>query len=449
MWLIPHEGFEPRAWGLLSVFAATITGLISQPLPSGAVVLVGITTANLMGLLTIRQTLSGFANPTVWLIVAAFIFARGFVQTRLGERIAYVIIAAVGKSSLRLSYSLVAADLAMAPVTPSNTARAGGVLFPITSSIAQAFDSRPGPSARRLGAFLMTALYQSDLVVSALFLTSMAANPLVAEMAYQGSGVEVAWGGWALASLVPGAVSLLIIPYVVYRLVPPEVTDTSKARGHARKHLEGMGPMSRDEKGMLFVFVLVLSLWVTATWHGISVTSVAYLGIGGLLILGVLKWRDVIEEHGAWNALMWFGGLVMLAGQLNEAGLLEAFANWSGGLVEGWSWPAALVVLLLVYMYSHYAFASMTAHVTAMFPAFFALAVAVGAPPLLAALTLGFFSNLNAAMTHYGTGPAPIIFGAGYVSQAEWWKVGFLVSLLHCLVWLPLGFAWWKVIGLW
>jgi DASS family divalent anion:Na+ symporter len=107
------------------------------------------------------------------------------------------------------------------------------------------------------------------------------------------------------------------------------------------------------------------------------------------------------------------------------------------------------VALLLIYLYSHYAFASMTAHVTAFFPAFFALALAVGAPPLLAALSLGFFSNLNAAMTHYATGPAPIIFGAGYVSQGEWWRIGFLMSLLHCLVWLPLGFAWWKVIGLW
>ena len=172
---------------------------------------------------------------------------------------------------------------------------------------------------------------------------------------------------------MPGLLSLAIVPYAIYRLHPPEITDTSEARGHAREHLRTMGPMTRDEKGMLGVFVLVLSLWVTATLHGISVTSVAYLGIGVLLVLGVLEWRDVVEESGAWNALMWFGGLVMLAAQLNEAGILEAFAGRAGGLVEGWPWAAALAVLLLIYLYSHYAFASLTAHVTAMFPAFFAL----------------------------------------------------------------------------
>ena len=446
---IPHSGLDPRGWGLLAVFAATIVGMIARPLPAGAVVLVGITAANVLGLLSIRQTLSGFGNPTVWLIVAAFIFARGFVQTRLGERIAYVIISAVGRSALRLGYAILAADLVMAPVTASNTARAGGVLFPVTRSVARAFDSNPGPTASRLGTFLMQALYQGDLIVAGMFLTSMAANPLVAEMAFQGSGARLTWGTWALAALVPGLVALVVIPYAVYRLSPPEVKDTGAVRAHVRERLGEMGPMSRHEKGMAGVFLLVLALWVSASWHGVSTTTVAYLGISSLLVLRVLKWQDVLEETGAWNALVWFGGLVMLAGQLNETGLIAVFAERSGLLVEGLPWPVALCGLLVIYLYSHYAFASMTAHVTAMFPAFFAVACALGAPPLLAAVSLGIFSNINASTTHYGAGPGPVIYGAGYVSQAEWWRVGFVVSLLHCLIWLPLGFAWWKLIGLW
>jgi DASS family divalent anion:Na+ symporter len=447
--VVPHGGHDPRGWGLLAVFAATIAGLIARPLPAGAVVMVAVTAANLLGLLTVGQALSGFGNSTVWLIVAAFIFARGFVQTRLGERIAYLIISAVGRSALRLGYALLAADLVMAPVTASNTARAGGVLFPVTRSIARAFDSNPGPTASRLGTFLMAALYQGDLIVAGMFLTSMAANPLVAEMAFQGSGARLTWGTWALAAIVPGLVALAVVPYVVYRLCPPEVTDTTEVRTHARERLRDLGPMSRSEKGMLGVFLVVLSLWVTTAWHGISTTTVAYLGISGLLVLRVIGWQDVLEETGAWNALVWFGGLVMLAGQLNETGLIGVFAERSGSLVEGLPWPLALSALLVIYLYSHYAFASMTAHVTAMFPAFFALACALGAPPLLAAVSLGIFSNLNGCLTHYGAGPAPVIYGAGYVSQGRWWKVGFVVSVLHCLIWLPLGFAWWKLIGLW
>ncbi|MGH9843773.1 MAG: anion permease [Blastocatellia bacterium] len=78
VWLCPHAGFDARTWGLLTVFAATIAGLIAQPLPAGAVVVIGVTIANVLGIVTIQEALSGFANVTVCLIVAAFVFATGF-----------------------------------------------------------------------------------------------------------------------------------------------------------------------------------------------------------------------------------------------------------------------------------------------------------------------------------------------------------------------------------
>jgi divalent anion:Na+ symporter, DASS family len=449
VWLVPHPAFDARPWGLLCLFAATVAGLIVRPLPAGAVVLIAIAVAATLGLVPLQTALSGFANPTVWLIVAAFLFARGFAQTKLGERIAFAIIERFGSGALRLGYSILLADLAIAPLTPSNTARVGGILFPITLGVARGFGSEPGPTASRIGAFLMKTLYQGDLVVSAMFLTSMAANPLVAEMARHGSGVEITWALWALAAAVPGVIGLAVIPYVVHRLVPPTVRDTSGAQAFASERLRGMGPMGRAERVMLGVFGLVLVLWVTGQWNGLSPTTVAYVGLALLLLTRTLDWQDLLRETGAWDALIWFGGLVMLAGEIDRAGLTKAFASGASGLVAGWPWWLALSALLLVYLYAHYAFASMTAHVTAMFPAFFAVATGIGAPPLVAALALGYFSNINAAMTHYGTGPAPIIFGAGYLSQAAWWRVGLILSFVHVLIWLPIGLLWWKIIGLW
>src|SRR5919106_358509 len=210
VWLLPHAGFSAHQWGLLCLFAATVAGLIARPLPAGAVVLMAITAGALAGLFTIQDALSGFGNVTVWLIVAAFLFARGFVQTRLGERIAYSIVERLGGSPLRLGYSIVFADLVMAPMTPSNTARAGGILFPIALNVARAFGSEPGPTAPRIGAFLMKTLYQGDLVVSAMFLTATAPNPLVADIARQASGTQVSWTMWAVAAAVPGMAALVL-----------------------------------------------------------------------------------------------------------------------------------------------------------------------------------------------------------------------------------------------
>jgi DASS family divalent anion:Na+ symporter len=449
VWLWPHTGFPAQSWGLLAVFATTVCALMTHPIASGAVVLLAMTASTQLGLVSIQDALLGFANTTVWLIVAAFLFARGIIQTRLGERIAYRIIRRFGGSPLRLGYSIVLADLAMAPMTPSNTARAGGILFPITLSVARAFGSEPGPTASLIGAFLMMTLYQGDLVVSAMFLTATAPNTLVAELARQSSGIELTWTRWAAAAFAPGVAALVVVPFLVYRLCPPSLHDTRPAQRLAAEHLRAMGPVGRDERVMLAVFSTVLLLWLSAAWHGVSPTSIAFLGLALLLVTGVLDWQDVLAERGAWDALVWFGGLVMLAGQLDKAGLPKAFASATAGFVGAWPWWWALAALLVVYLYSHYAFASLAAHVTAMFPAFFAVAVGLGAPPLLAALTLGFFSSLNAAITHYGTGPAPIVFGAGYLTQGQWWRIGFLISLVHLAIWLPLGFLWWRVIGLW
>jgi DASS family divalent anion:Na+ symporter len=168
-----------------------------------------------------------------------------------------------------------------------------------------------------------------------------------------------------------------------------------------------------------------------------------------MLVTGVIRWDDVLTEKGAWDALIWFGGLVMMASQLNSLGFMKWFATTVGSSLAGWPWFSALIVLMLVYFYSHYGFASTTAHVTAMFPAFVAVAVAVNVPPYLAALTLGFFSALNAGITHYGTGPAPIYFNAGYMDQKTWWKFGLIVSFVNIAIWMGAGFPWWKVLGLW
>src|SRR5262245_31078576 len=237
IWLLPHGGFDARSWGLLCLFAMTICGLITRPVPAGVLMIASIAAGALLRLFTIQEGLSGYGNVTVWLILAAFLFARGLVVTRLGERIAYAIVTRVGSSPLGLGYSIVLADLVMAPMTASNTARAGGVLLPITLNVARVFGSEPGPTASRIGSFLLLALYHGDLVVSAMFLTAAAPNPLVADVVRQGSAVRLTWTMWAVAAAVPGAVALVVIPYLIYRLCPPLHTDTAAARTLAADRL--------------------------------------------------------------------------------------------------------------------------------------------------------------------------------------------------------------------
>lgn len=448
--LLPRPaGLEPRGWTLLAIFVATVVGLIAQPMPMGAMVILAITASAITKTVDARTALSAFANPVIWLIVAAFLFARSVVQTGLGRRIAYFFVFLFGSRALRLGYALAFADLLVSPVIPSDTARAGGIIFPIARSLAEGYGSYPGETARRLGAYLMQCAYHIGCTTAAIFLTSMAANPLAAQLAKQVANVEITWGTWALASSVPAAISVLSLPALIFLLDTPELKHTPEAQQMAREELKAMGPMSRREWTLVGILLAVIFGWVAQSWHGLHPAIVAYGGVSLIVLLGVIRWDDVLEERRAWDAFIWFGGLIMMAEGLNNLGVIKAFTDALGAHLHGWAWMPALALLVLAYTYVHYGFASMTAHITALYPAFLLLAVANGAPALVAALALAYFSNLNASLTHYGTGPAPIFFGSGYVNQTTWWRVGFIVVAFNLVVWLGIGLVWWRVLGLW
>ena len=442
-------GITAESWHLLAIFAATIVGSIVRPLPAGAVVLLGVTAVAVTRTLPTGQALGGYADPIVWLVLCAFFMARGILKTGLGRRIAFLFIRALGRKSLGLAYALVSTDTLLASFLPSNAARAGGVIFPVACSLAEAYDSKPGPTARRLGAYLLVTIYQCDVIACATFLTGQASNPLIAKFALETASLELSYGRWVLGGSVPALIALLLVPWLLFKLFPPEVTHTPEATRLAREELARMGPMHRDEKLMLAVFVLVAGLWMTSALHHLELTVVALLGVCALFVSGVLTWQDITGERAAWDVFLWYGGLVRMAEALARSGVTDRFAQSVAAMTSGWIWGLALAALLLVYFYSHYGFASITAHATAMFIPFLTVLIAAGTPPLLAALFLAAFSNLSASLTHYGTTPAPIYFGANYVSQRDWWRLGFVVSGVTIGIWSVVGLAWWKVLGWW
>ena len=435
---------------LFAIFVTTIAGIILKALPMGAVAMIGIAVTALSGTLSIADSMSGFSDVVIWLIVLAFFISRGFIKTGLGARIAYSFMALLGRRTLGLSYGLAATDLVLAPAIPSNTARGGGIIMPVMASLARAYGSLPGDaSAKKMGAFLTLTAYQVNCITSAMFLTAMAANPLAQKLAGD-LKVTLTWGGWALAALVPGMVALIVVPFLLYKLMRPEITETPEAVEMAKGKLTDLGPIKRQEWMMLGVFVMLLVLWIFAKQLGdINATTSALAGLAVLLLTGVLNWDDIKAETGAWDTLVWFAALVMMASFLNKLGMVPWFSKTMGGMVAGKGWIAAFLVLALVYFYSHYFFASNTAHVASMYAAFLGVSIAAGAPPVLAALVLAFFSNLVAGMTHYGTGPAPVLFGTGYVELGPWWRMGLLISVVNIVIWVGVGGLWWKVLGLW
>ncbi|MBR2182569.1 MAG: anion permease [Acidaminococcaceae bacterium] len=451
IWFCPMPaGLKPEAWHMFAIFVATIIGFILHPIPIGGVALIAVGLTGFLKVLKPGEALSGFGNATIWLIVGAYMFAKGFIKTGLGRRIAYVIMSKIATSSLKLGYSLAITDFIVSPATPSNTARGGGILYPIVRSLCTAFQSEPEDGTRkRIGNYLMLSTFECDCITSSLFLTSVAPNLLVAKLAKDVTGLDITWGTYALATILPGIIALIITPYLVYKLATPELTQTPEAPQIARDELEKMGPMSGHETTVLIAFLAALAMWATTSFTGLNATMIALVCIGFMLVRGALEWNDIITEKGAWDTLVWMGGLMSLATGLAKLGFIKWVATAISGSLKGIDPMTTLLILCIINMYVHYAFASLSAHVSAVYAAFLAVAVAAGAPPMLSAIALGVETGIMGCLTHYATGPAPIYFGSGYITQPEWWKVGFVCSILFLICFLGIGSMWWKVIGLW
>ncbi|CAA0831186.1 Dicarboxylate transporter 2.1- chloroplastic [Striga hermonthica] len=443
---------EPKAWSLLAIFIATVAGLILSPLPVGAWAFVCLTLTVVTRTLTFAAAFSAFTNEVIWLIVASFFLSKGFVKTGLGDRVAMFFVRWLGKSTLGLSYGLVLGELAISPGMPSSTARAGGIFLPIIKSLALGVDSKPkDPSSRKLGAFLIQSQNQCNNCTSALTLTAAAQNLLCIKLA-QSLGVDVPnqWVTWLKASCVPALIALSVTPIIVYKIYPPEMKVTPDAPALAKRRLEQMGPMKRDEWIMIGTLLLTIALWIAGQALNMPSVVAAMIGLSVLLLCGVLNWDDCLSEKQAWDTLAWFAVLIGMATQLTTLGVVPWMSKSVAGFLKSISVGrfGAFGILQTSYFFIHYLFASQTAHVGALYSAFLGMHLASRVPGLLAALALAYNTNLFGALTHYSSGQAAVYYGAGYVDLCDVFVLGIAMGLIQTVIWALVGAAWWKILGL-
>jgi L-tartrate/succinate antiporter len=462
----PPEGLAQHAWYFFAIFAGVIVGLMLEPLPGAAIGLIGVVLVTVLAPYVLfgpadlakagfkpanaglSWALSGFANTTVWLIFAAFMFALGYEKTGLGRRIALRLVQAMGRRTLTLGYAVTIADLLLAPFTPSNTARSGGTVFPVIRNLPALYDSKPNdPSARRMGGYLMWTAIAATCVTSSMFLTALAPNLLAVELVNKTAKVAISWTDWFVAFAPVGIVLLLVLPLLIYWIYPPQVKSGEEVPAWARGELAKMGTLTGREIALAVLVLLALALWIFGG-NFINATTVA-MGVIALMVIGrVVSWDDILSNKQAWNTLVWFGTLVALADGLARVGFVKWFAETVGSQMAGFSPMAAMLLLLAVFYFTHYLFASITAHVTAMLPVM--LAVGLGVPDMdmrMFALLLMFTLGIMGILTPYATGPSPVYYGSGYIPARDYWRLGAIFGVIFFVALLVIGVPWMLMLG--
>lgn len=451
----PPEGLPLLAWRLFGLYLTAIVGLVLKPYSEPVILLasvaasavtIGNTAVPKEQAIKMGQVLSGYQSGTTWLVFAAFTLSAAFVTTGLGKRIAYYLIGKMGSTTLGLGYVTVFLDLLIAPATPSNTARAGGIVFPIINSVASALGSEPGTSPRKAGHYLMVNIYMVTKTTSYMFLTAMAPNALALSMMAPILKIDLSWGQWALAAAVPGLLCLLLTPLIIYFCYPPELKKVNN-KEISTKGLQELGPMKQSEKMLAVLFLMALGGWVFSKQLHIDASTVALCVMAAALVINVVSWDDVLKNKGGWNTLIWYGGIIGLSSTLTKAGFFAWLADTlQANLNFGDHNTLALLAILFLSVAIRYLFASGGAYVAAMVPVFATVGAVAGANPMLLALGLLFSNAYGGAMTHYGGAAAPIIFGAGYNDTKSWWIVGAIIGFGSLIVHCTVGIAWWELL---
>ncbi|AXX85610.1 anion permease [Aliarcobacter skirrowii] len=446
MWFIPApEGLSQNAWHFLAIFLAVVVGLILEPIPAALIGFAGVALIAALGLIgnptmSINWALSGFSNSVIWLIFAAFMFALGYKKTGLGKRVSLLMVKYMGKSTLGLGYAVAFSDLVLAPFMPSNTARSAGTIYPIAINIPQIFNSLPNNEPRKIGSYITWVAIASTSVTSSMFLTALAPNLLAVDLMGRHTQHTLTWMEWATI-MVPIMIPLfLLTPWLTYVIYPPTQKKSPEAPKWAAEELKKLGNVTFKEYLMAGLAVVALVLWIFGKEIGINATTTAICVMTVMVLTGIISWDDLLSEKAAFNVFIWFATLVALADGLKRVGVLDFIGKNSESMLSGLDTMALIISLLVLFYVLHYFFASTTAHVTALVPLFMVIATTfIPADQIIPFMVLLAGSlGVMGIITPYGSGPNPIWYGAGYISQAKWWGLGAIFGGLY-LIFIILG----------
>ena len=451
----PPEGLTDTAWRLLGFYIAGIVGLILKPYPI-QIILLAVLSASALFLDNAKDILAGYGSTALWMIIAAFSLSVAFGKTGLGHRVAYYLIRAFGSTVLRLGYVTALLDLVLSPATPSNTARAAGIVYPINLSIAESIGSYPGDTAKRGGSFILMNGYFVTKITSFMFLTAMAANVLALDFVTKITGLSMNWVEWAAALALPGFVMLLFVPLVGYWIDRPEnvAIDNKKL---AAEGLAELGPMKTSEKILAVVFILALIGWAWPSIEFIfpslafdlSPTAVALVAMTIVFFSGIITWDDMVQTKAVWNTFIWFGAILGLSTALTKAKFFAWLATFmQTNLALDFSPLVVVLILSAISVVIRYLFASSTAYIASMLPVFLTVGMASGVDPVMFGLVLLATNAFGGLVTHYGASPGPIIYSAGYNNLKDWWTAGAILAVLSWVLLFVVGIPWWTFIGM-
>ncbi|MCA9664008.1 MAG: DASS family sodium-coupled anion symporter [Myxococcales bacterium] len=388
-----------------------------------------------------------YGHQLIFLFMGTFVLSQAMTRWKLDERMAFHILGVFGTRPAVLMLGFVTASgfLSMWITNTATTATLTPTALAVLASVKH-------PDVGRYRTGLLLAVAYASTVGGMATLVGTAPNAIYAAFASSLANHQVSFTEW-LAFGLPFVLVFLPMLWLVqaWRFIPRGLELPG------RKGLETPGRMTRGEKQVAAVFLMMVLLWVTRRelsvigWPGwssfsLGAMSFSWANDSSVAMFGALLlflWPVSLRERVftldlktgldiSWDTLLLFGGGLALGSAISATGLASWIAEGLHVVAGAGQHLLILAVTLLTSMLTEVA--SNTATATMLMPVMFALGRSLGGGELRFMATAAVATSM-AFMSPIGTPPNAIVYGTGQVSMGQMFRAGAILNLLAALVW--------------
>jgi len=443
----PPAELSIEGWSVAAVCVLMGLWWMSEAIPLAATALLPLVLFPLLGVGSVDEITSSYANPLIFLFLGGFLMATAMVKQNLSQRLAFGLLS---RGSLSLpgiiaSIMIVTAFLSM---WVSNTATTM-IMLPIGQSIVAAVyvgaDEAEKTELAKFSTGLMLAIAYSATIGGMGTLIGTPPNALFAGFMSKTYGIEIEFWRWMMVG-IPAVLILLPMTWIILTRFAFKTTvsrDFLKG-GFIIRETQKLGLFSKGELLVAIILGLAAFLWIfrnilsdlfpqlRLSDAGIAITAALVLFVLPSSEPGrerLLSWEDAKTIR--WDVLILFGGGLALADAISKSGL----AAWIGGAASSLAFLPTFLFLLGVFVVIVVLgeLASNTAVAAIFLPVAGATAIGLGIDPIVLTLPIAFAATLG-FMLPVATPPNAIVFGSGAIKVRDMLKAGAILDIIGILV---------------
>ncbi|MEJ5303786.1 MAG: DASS family sodium-coupled anion symporter [Bacteroidales bacterium] len=443
---------QNNTW-MLAIFAASLILWMTEAIPNYLTSLILIISLVLTGVLTEKEAFAQLGHPVMWLNIMSFVLSSMLVATGLAKRFALWFLIRFGKNAATIFLSFLVINLVLSAFISATTAKAA-ILLPIFMVVAAIYGARGSDQRNNFGrSIVLQNLLYINLGASG-FMTGSGANLLAITLIAGATSTQVFFSDWLMA-MFPMAIILMLLGYILamrvfFPLKPEErIPQIEGGMERLKQELRGMGNLTVKEIKAIVLFVLILLLWSTDRWHGISPTAVAFMGgiVALLPGIGIIQWNDVDIP---WHLMLFSAGAYTLGAGLAATDLPAIMVNaFFDHLGIGNQTPFWLLYLILtaLMLFSALLFQSKTMRAMIFVPIALGVAGRFGYYPLSLALPVAFMIE-HVYVLPFNSKPAALLYETGHYSLSDTFRFGITLMIIAWILNIVAGETWFRFLGI-